>query len=175
MRARSPLVHSSSSVRWGVLLPCLGLLAVGCVSLDARRAIVESEDLVRDARAEDADRYAKYELSKAVLYLEEARLRNGYGEYRAASAYGARAVELARAAVQTSRQRKDLEQRRQGSEPADPKKRPPKPSSGNLIDIPGLSPTAPTAPPTTPPPTTPANPDEPAKKKLLPPGMGGGQ
>ncbi len=155
-----------------LLLALLSSSALSCASVDARRSIREGDELVREARTEEADRYAKYELTKAVLYLDEARLRNGYGEYAAARAYGGQAVELARSAVQTARQRKDLELRRQKTDPETPKARTPRPKPlPGAPDLPGLPPVgAPEEPE-----GDGAAPADQPKKKLLPPGMGGGQ
>ncbi len=162
--------HFSAFTRSSAWL--IGAVAlVGCAPLNAKRGIDGATEQVDTARQQSADKYARYELTKAELFLEQARERNGYGDYEVATEYATSSLDLAKSASQLAKQRKDLERRRG---------KPEAPAAEEVVDptapvaIPGLVEPPVEAPPpkrTFQPPTD----DGSGKKKLLPPGMGGGQ
>ncbi|MBT9561084.1 MAG: DUF4398 domain-containing protein [Myxococcales bacterium] len=161
-----------------LLLP-LALFSA-CAPLAAHDRLGELSTILGEAEREEAPKYARYEFTKASLYLEEARAKNGYGDYATAEAYATEGSEYARTALQTAKQRRDLERRRKRNEPVAPAAptAPVTPPTAPLQPEGTTPPTAPVSPAeVTPPDTTPAPPIEapPPKKKLLPPGMGGGQ
>ena len=149
-----------------LLLP----LSVSCVSLSAARNIQLATENVDTARRDDADKYAKYEVTKAGLYLDEARVRNGHGDFEVADKYATTAAELGQTAAQLARQRKDLERRR-GKPAAEEAPAAVDPTAP--VIIPGLP--IENAPVRERPVFTPPPVDGSGKPKLLPPGMGGGQ
>ncbi len=164
-----------------LLLPLA--LFTACAPLAAHDRLSELTSILGEAQREEAEKYARYEFAKASLYLDEARAKNGYGDYATAEVYATEGTELARTALQTAKQRRDLERRRKRNEPLVP-------ALPTTPVVPAAAPPAEVTPPVTPtsgstvipaqvtpPEAVPVPPAEPTapKKKLLPPGMGGGQ
>lgn len=144
-------------MRTQALLACL--LLWGCGPIQASNAIGMSKANIQEAADSGAEKYARYEYFKALAFLAQARLKNGYGEYQIARNYALRASDLAKEARATASRRRDLELRRiRGKQKLRPRVRPPK-----RPRTPGARP-APKARPTTP--TTPVK-----RRQILPPGL----
>lgn len=150
------------------LLMLVALGTLGCGPIQASTAISDGTNAVEEARRQGAEKYARYEFVKAIALLEEAKLKNGYGEFEIARQYAEQATELGREAGRTAARRRDLELRRlrgrrnQRNEQR-PLVPPPNPGEG--------SPQAPqTSPPgTTPPPAVAPPPRE--RRQILAPSM----
>ncbi len=95
-----------------LLLSVGGLLAAGCGAIDASTAITDCSSVLVEAEQKGATRYARYEYYKASAYLQQAKLKNGYGEYHVARVWAQRAGDLAKEARSTASRRRDLELRR---------------------------------------------------------------
>ena len=94
------------------LIILLGASIAGCAPVNAASAIADGTDFVEQAKREGAKKYARYEFHKAIAYLDEAKLKNGYGEYGIARRYALTAAELAVEAKKSAIRRRDLELRR---------------------------------------------------------------
>lgn len=96
-----------------LLLAGIGtVLTVGCGPVNAASAISDGTAFLAQAERQGAPKYARYEYHKANAYLDEAKIKNGYGEYEVARRYAQQASELAVEAKKTSIRRRDLELRR---------------------------------------------------------------
>ena len=88
------------------------LLLTGCGPVQAATAISDSMRAIEQAEREGADEYAQYSFYKARAFLDEAKIKNGYGEYEIARQYANQSEALAQEAARNAKQRRDLEQRR---------------------------------------------------------------
>lgn len=87
-------------------------LLSACGPVSASSAIADGSAFLAQAEREGAPKYARYEFHKAAAYLDEAKIKNGYGEYEVARRYAHQASELAVEAKKASVRRRDLELRR---------------------------------------------------------------
>ncbi len=94
------------------LIMLLSVSIAGCGPVSAASAIADGTSFLDQAKREGAPKYARYEFHKAVAYLDQAKLKNGYGEYGIARRYALIAAELAVEAKKSSIRRRDLEIRR---------------------------------------------------------------
>jgi len=90
--------------------------------------IERSSKLVEQASVSGAEKYARYEMTKAGEYLYQARLKRGHGHYEIAEIWAERAGMLAVEAKRLALQRKNLERlrkmgRSQTTQPATSRKR----------------------------------------------------
>jgi uncharacterized protein DUF4398 len=105
-----------------------------------------ASDAVDEARAAEADKYAPYYWTRAVQYLEEARVIAAHADYQGANRFGRLATESAKKAVEEaaiakkdpSKRPLELQQevspaRSPSADPkADPKKAPAKDGGGSV-------------------------------------------
>lgn len=96
----------------GVVFALAALSSGGCAALDASSAISDTSTRVAEAKRNGAEKYARYEYHKAVAFLDEAKIKNGYGEYQQARLYADQAMGLAQEANQAASRRRELELRR---------------------------------------------------------------
>ncbi|HIA01317.1 MAG TPA: DUF4398 domain-containing protein [Myxococcales bacterium] len=88
------------------------LVLIGCGPIRSSSAISTTQSLLSDAEKDGASKYARYQYFKAVALLNEAKIREGYGEFEAAANYAEEAEALARQSRLTAKSRRDLELRR---------------------------------------------------------------
>jgi hypothetical protein len=89
--------------RRGTILACLLL---GCGPVAATSVIGDAELALVRARAVDADRHARYEMTLADLYLAKAREKQGHAQYADARALAADALRFANAANRKAAERR---------------------------------------------------------------------
>ncbi len=112
-----------------------------CAPIKASRALADGQKAIEDALANEAPRYARYEFTKAVALMGEARSKEGTAEFEIAEKWASEARELATEASRTAARRKSVEAiRKQGKDPKTAPKRTP------------LRPPTPVLPPTLSPP-----------------------
>ncbi len=89
-----------------LLVVVSALLYTGCGPVGyIHNVVIKAESSVARAKTNDAAQYAPYEYYGAVAYLEQARIRAGFGDFQTAMRYGKKSHEMAKKAVELTAER----------------------------------------------------------------------
>jgi hypothetical protein len=127
--ATNPLARSCR-----VLAQLVAILVVagsGCGSVSAAASLSDANDVLTEARGREAERFAPYEYTRALTYLDKAKECNGMGQYEAAGDFARESQKAAEKAMQVARLNKEQSLRRERFAPT--RKDPPKPSGPGVV------------------------------------------
>ena len=82
------------------------LIATSCGAVNSTTAIIDARNQIKQAKAKEADIYAPYEYTKAVLFLKKAKELQGYTEYQQSVVYAINAKDNAQKAITNAYKRK---------------------------------------------------------------------
>lgn len=120
-----------------MLLACGLVWTCGCGPVTyVHHVVLKASSAVEAAKVHKAHRYAPYEYYGAVAYLEQARIRAGFGDFQVAVRYGEKAEKMAKKAVKLTKERIDA----QTDVGTGSKEEPAQPSSGKGSDKPADKP-----------------------------------
>ncbi len=108
-------------IQVGYQLFCVVVFITACASTNAAGDLREASLRLSEAEVSGARDYAPYPFHKATLYLEQARKKNATADYGTSREYVKAVLENVKEALTITRQRKELERRR--NERQDDKKR----------------------------------------------------
>lgn len=99
--------NRSSFVGYGFLpIAVLLFMLSGCGPVGyVHNVVIKAESSVARAETNDAAQYAPYEYYGAKAYLEQARLRAGFGDFQTAIRYGKKSYEMAKKAGELTAER----------------------------------------------------------------------
>lgn len=94
--------------------------------------VLKANSAVEAAKVHKAHRYAPYEYYGAVAYLEQARVRAGFGDFQVSVRYGRKSEKMAKKSIKLTKERIDAQTdvgtgSREGPTPPETRKGPEKP------------------------------------------------
>ncbi len=124
--AWSSLSGSPSRLGSRPSLWCLGLLLAaaigtpGCGAVSASSALNEANRDLREAQAQQADKFAPYYYTRAESYLQKAKELNGMGQFQVAAEYARVSQEAAGKSLEVGKVNKEQAGRRDKFAPKKP-------------------------------------------------------